>query len=148
MSCDHRDYAGQCLEYRKAEAIGVVANEKPYFDKKEQLQKIEAGLLTNEHVIGVFDMKGGGTGFLGITNKRVVIFDKAFMRKMKAVVSIPYSRITSIAAEDDGGWASGRGFMSTSNLVVRAGSEQFEFEFRGADKAHMAHDMILVGILD
>jgi hypothetical protein len=39
----------------------MVANAKPYFDKKEQLQKIEAGLLANEHVIGDLEMKGGGT---------------------------------------------------------------------------------------
>jgi hypothetical protein len=74
---------------------------KPYFDKKEQFQKIETGLLHGEQIIGVFDMKGGGTGFLGVTTKRVIIYDKALMRKMKAVVSIPYSRITSIAAEDE-----------------------------------------------
>lgn len=118
------------------------------YDKKEQLQKIESGLLPGEQVIAVFDMKGGGTGFLGITTKRVVIYDKAFMRNMKAVVSIPYSRITSIAAEDDGGWGNGRGFLSTSNLVLKAGSSEYSFEFRGADKAHMAHDLMLGRILD
>jgi hypothetical protein len=28
-----------------------------------------------------------------------------------------------------------------------AGSDEYEFEFRGADKAHWAHTMILTGML-
>jgi hypothetical protein len=116
---------------------------KPYADKKEQLEKIEAALLPGEEVLGVFDMKGGGTGFLGVTSKRIIVYDKAFMRKMKAVVSIPYSRIHSVAAEDESGVLTGRGFFSSSKVVITAGSESYEFEFRGADKAHHAHNMIL-----
>lgn len=112
----------------------TVVDSKPHFDKKEQFQKIESGLLPDEQSVAVFDMKGGGTGFLGITTKRVVIYDKAFMRKMKAVVSIPFSRITSIAAEDDGGSLSGRGFYSTSNLALGAGSEEFELNFGARTK--------------
>lgn len=118
-----------------------------YYDKKEQFQKIQAALVSGEVIEGVFDMKGGGTGFLGITNKRIIIYDKAFLRKTKALVSIPFSRITSVAAEDESGLLTGRGFMSSSNLMVRAGSDDFEFEFRGADKAHLAHHLILSHML-
>lgn len=118
-----------------------------YYDKKEQLQKIQSALVPGEVLEAVFDMKGGGTGFIGITSKRVIVYDKAFMRKMKAVVSIPYSRITSIAAEDESGLLTGRGVFASSNLVLKAASEEFEFEFRGADKAHAAHNMILAHIL-
>ena len=113
------------------------------FDKREQLQKIEAGLLPGETVEGVFDMKGGGTGFIGITSKRVIVYDKTFLRKMKAVVSIPYSRITSIAAEDESGLFTGRGFFASSRVVLTTSHGELEFEFRGADKAHLAHNMIL-----
>ncbi|HSH82721.1 MAG TPA: PH domain-containing protein [Herpetosiphonaceae bacterium] len=113
------------------------------YDKQDQLDKIQAALLTGEVVEGVFDMKGGGTGFLGVTNKRVIVYDKAFMRKMKAVVSIPYSRITSIAAQDESGLLSGRGFFASSTVVLSTSHGEFEFEFRGADKAHLAHNLIL-----
>lgn len=123
-----------------------MAQTEPYFDKREQFQKIEAALLNGEHALGVFDMKGGGTGFLGVTTMRVIIYDKAFARKTKSMVSIPYSRITSIAAEDESGMLTGRGFFASSKMELRAGSESFEFEFRGADKAHMAHDLILGGM--
>jgi len=33
------------------------------------------------------------------------------------------------------------------NVVMKAGTETFEFEFRGADKAHYAHNLILTHIL-
>ena len=115
----------------------------PIYDKQDQLAKIQAALLPGEDVEAVFDMKGGGTGFVGITSKRVIVYDKAFLRKMKAVVSVPYSRITTIAAEDESGLFTGRGFFSSSKVVLTTSHGDFEFEFRGADKAHQAHNMIL-----
>lgn len=92
-------------------------------------------------------MKGGGTGFLGITSKRLIVYDKAFMRKMKAMVSIPYSRVQTIAAEDESGLLSGRGFFSSSKLVVTTNHSEMEFEFRGTDKAHVAYNLVLGHIL-
>ncbi len=92
-------------------------------------------------------MKGGGTGFIGITNKRIVVYDQAFMRKNKAIVSIPYSRITSVAAEDESGLFSGRGFFSSSKVTVTFSGGSYDFEFRGADKAHLAHNFILSHIV-
>lgn len=119
----------------------------PYHDKKEQLQKVEAALLPNETVWAVFDMKGGGTGFIGVTDKRIIVYDKVFLRKMKAIVSIPYSRIHSVAAEDEAGVLTGRGFFSSSKVVITTAHGEFEFEFRGADKAHYAHNLILSQLL-
>lgn len=120
---------------------------QPIFDKKEQLEKIQAGLLPGEQIEAVLDMKGGGTGFLGITDRRLIVYDKAFMRKMKAMVSIPYSRVQTIAAEDESGLLSGRGFFSSSKLVVTTSHSEMEFEFRGADKAHLAYNLVLGHIL-
>lgn len=117
------------------------------FDKKEQLAKIEAALLPGEQAIGVFDMKGGGTGFVGITTKRLLIYDKNFLRKMKAMVSIPYDRVHSVGAQDESGLLTGRGFFASSKLVIYTASGEFEFEFRGADKAHDAHQMIIERML-
>lgn len=117
------------------------------YDKKEQLDKIKEALLDGETVQAVFDMKGGGSGFLGITSHRIIFYDKAFLRKMKAVVSVPYSRILSLASQDESGLFTGRGFFSSSTLVVHTSSGEYDFEFRGADKAHMAHDMILAHLL-
>ncbi len=89
----------------------------PIYDKQEQLEKIQDALIESERITGVFDMEGGGAGFLGITDKRLIFYDKAFMRKSKAMVSLPFSRVV------------------------------YEFEFRGGDKAHKAYVLIVPQIL-
>ena len=111
-------------------------------DKKEQLQKVEQYLVPGESVLAVLDMKGGGTGFLGITDRRIIFFDKAFMQRRKAMVSIPFSKITSVASEDEEGIFT-RGFFGSSVLIIRASSDTYEFEFRGAEKAHLAYQLIV-----
>mgnify|MGYP003462189999 CR=1 FL=1 len=113
------------------------------FDKQDQLDKIEAAMIPGETIDAVFDMKGGGTGFIGITTHRIIVYDKAFLRRMKAVVSIPYSRILALAAEDESGLLTGRGFFASSKVLLTTSHGEYEFEFRGADKAHIAHNLIL-----
>lgn len=113
------------------------------YDRQDQLQKVAEACLPDEVIEAVFDMKGGGTGFVGITSKRVIVYDKEFLRKNKAVVSIPYSRITSIATDDESGLFTGRGFFGSSKVTITFSGGSYEFEFRGADKAHIAHNLIL-----
>lgn len=113
------------------------------YDRQDQLQKVAEACLPGETIEAVFDMKGGGTGFVGITTKRVIVYDKEFLRKNKAVVSIPYSRIISIATEDESGLFTGRGFFGSSKVTISFSGGSYEFEFRGADKAHIAHNLIL-----
>jgi hypothetical protein len=117
------------------------------FDQKEQLDQVKPLIIEGEVLDAVLDLKGTGTGFLGITSKRLILYDRAFLRKMKAVVSIPYSRILSIGAQDDDNLLLGRGFFSTSKLAIKTSDSDYEFEFRGADKAHLAHKLILTRLL-
>lgn len=111
-------------------------------DKKEQLEKIQEYALPEEKVLAVLDMKGGGTGFIGLTDKRIIFFDKAFLGKRKAMVSIPYRAITSVASEDDTSHFR-PGFFTSSRIIVKAGSDIHEFEFRGSDRAHIAYQIIV-----
>ena len=105
------------------------------FDKKGQLDQIEPWLIQNEKLYAVYDCKGSGTGFVAITDKRLMFYDKAFLGKRKALTSIPFSKVSSVSSVDEG-----RGlFGSTSAIVVRTASEAFEFEFRGGDKAQRAY---------
>jgi hypothetical protein len=113
------------------------------FDKQDQLDKINSALLPAETVEAVFDLKGTGTGFIGITDKRIIVYDKSFLRKMKAIVSIPYLRVLAIATEDESGLLTGRGFFSSSKIHIVTSHAEYSFEFRGAEKAHIAHDLIL-----
>ena len=117
-------------------------------DKKEQLEKIEAVCLPDETIRAVFDVKGAGTGFLGITDKRLIYYDKAFLKSRKALVSIPYSRIASVASEDNKGLFIKKGFLVSDTLIVTPmGLEAKTFEFRGGDKAHEAHNIMMKYLL-
>ena len=117
-------------------------------DKKDQLEKIEGVCLPDEIIRAVFDLKGRGTGFIGITDKRIIYYDKAFLKDKKALVSIPYDRIASVASEDNKGFIIKKGFLVTDTLTIQPmGLEPKTFEFRGGDKAHIAHNIIMEHLL-
>ena len=130
---------GKTVEVPKTEPTST----QVIFDRPDQLEKIRAGLLPGEEIEAVFDLKGGGTGFVGITSKRIIFQDNAWVTSTKAVVSVPYSRIHTVAAEDAVGLFTGRGFFSSSTVVITTSAAPRVFQFRGADKAHIAHDLIL-----
>jgi hypothetical protein len=116
----------------------------PVFDRQEQLQKVQGGLLDGERIFAVYDLKGGGVGFIGITSKRLIVFDRTYLIERQAMVSIPYDRIVTVAAEEHPNPIAGRGFFSSSKLMLLLqGEKHYEFEFRGADKALHAHNLIL-----
>jgi hypothetical protein len=119
-----------------------------YVDKKDQLEKIEAICLPDELIRAVFDLKGRGTGFLGITDKRIIYFDKEFMKNRKALVSIPFSRISSVASEDSSGFFIQKGFFVSDTLAITlTGGDVKTFEFRGGEKAHLGHMIIMEHML-
>ena len=117
-------------------------------DKKDQLEKIEGVCLPDETIRAVFDLKGRGTGFLGITDKRIIYYDKAFLKSKKALVSIPHDRIACVASEDNKGFFIKSGFFVSDTLTIQPiGLEPKTFEFRGGEKAHQAHNMIMEHLL-
>ena len=124
----------------------AAANQGPQFDREDQLEQVKTGLLEGEQLYAVYDAKGSGTGYIALTDRRVILQDKSFIGKRIALVSIPYGRIGSVAVLSD---ASLKGnFFSTSSLAVGvSGGGQHEIEFRGADKARYAHDLILSNLL-
>jgi hypothetical protein len=113
------------------------------FDNGDQLEQIAPWILPGERLYAVFDCKGSGTGFVAVTAKRLLFYDRAFARNRKAFTSVPYSKITAVSSIDEG-----RGlFGSTSVLVVKTGSEEYEFEFRGGEKAQRAYQLIMTELL-
>jgi hypothetical protein len=110
-------------------------------DRREQLRQIQSGLLDGEEVIAVYDAIGGGTGFIGLTSRRVIIQDKSFVGKRVAITSIPYSKITSVSVVSNKSW--GGEFFSTGSIAINVGTHTYEVEFRGAQKAHHVHNVIL-----
>jgi hypothetical protein len=115
------------------------------FDQKGQLDHILPWVLPGETLYAVYDCKGAGTGFVGITDKRLIFYDKEFARKRKALTSVPFSKITAVSSVDEGG--NFLGLRATSELVVKTGSEEYEFEFRGGDKAQRAYRLIMSELL-
>ncbi len=113
------------------------------YDKQDQLDQILPWVTDQETLYCVYDCKGSGTGFIAITDRRLMFYDKAFLRKKKALTSVPFSRITSVSTVDEG-----RGlFGSSSELVVKSGIDEHEFEFRGGEKAQSAYQYIMKHLL-
>jgi hypothetical protein len=114
---------------------------EPIFDKKDQLAQVQSGLLDGESLLAVYDAVGAGTGFIGLTSQRVIVQDKSFAGKRVALTSIPYGRITSVSVVSNKSWAGG--FFSSGAIAIHVGTHTYEVEFRGDEKAHHVHDVIL-----
>jgi hypothetical protein len=111
------------------------------FDKQDQLAKIQSGLTPGEALFAVYDGKGTGTGFIGLTDRRVIIQDNSFVGGKIALTSLPYKRIQSVSFVSDKSMF-GK-FASSSTVAISVGGSNFEVEFRGEEKARHAHDVIL-----
>ena len=114
---------------------------QPVYDRRDQYEQIVSGLLDGERVIAVYDAMGSGTGFIGVTDRRVIVQDRSFVGKKTALISIPYSKVTGVAVVSNKSWAGN--FFSSSSIAVIAGPHVHEVEFRGQEKAHHVHNVIL-----
>jgi hypothetical protein len=111
------------------------------YDNKGQFQQIESGLLDGEQIIAVYDAVGAGTGFIGLTNRRVIIQDKSFVGKRVAITSIPYSKVSCVSVVSNKSWAGQ--FFSTGTIAITVGTHIYEVEFRGSEKTQHVHNVIL-----
>lgn len=111
------------------------------FDRRDQLAQIQSGLLPGERVIAVYDAVGVGTGFIGLTDLRVILQDKSFVGKKIAITSIPYSKITSVSVLSNKSFAGT--FFSSGAIAIHVGTQTYEVEMRGEKKSHHVHNLIL-----
>jgi len=119
-----------------------MAEIKVAFDRQDQLDRIKAYLLDGESLFAVYDCKGAGTGFVGVTDLRIVFYDQGmFINKKKSMISIPYDKVIGVSSADDGM------IFKTSEITLLTAAGNFSFEFRGADKAHWVYGHILRKIL-
>ena len=113
------------------------------FDQKSQYDQVVPWLLGGEKLYAVFDCKGGGTGFIAVTNKRLLFYDKAFLGKRKALTSVPVQ-------QDHGGLERRRrtGPLrgdEPAGLEDRVGV--LRLRVRGGDKAQKAYEFIMYEML-
>ncbi len=112
------------------------------YDFEHQRDAVEETLLDGEVLVAVLDASGAGTGFVGLTDYRVILQDRSLVGGKVALLSIPYGRITSVGVVSDS--TLGLDFASSSTITVTvSGAGAHEVTFRGADKARYAHDTIL-----
>ncbi len=103
------------------------------------MERILGGIVPGEQLFAVYDMKGGGTGFIGLTDRRLIVQDEGVFKKKRSLISIPYSQISMVASLDEGGI-----MRSTSEMSIHtAGGQSFEFNFRSSDKAERAYRIII-----
>jgi hypothetical protein len=114
---------------------------EPVYDRQEQLETVRSGLLDGENVLAVYDGKGGGTGFIGLTDRRVILQDNSFVGKRTALTSVPYSRIAAVSFVSDKSMF-GK-LASSGSIAIAVAAHTYEMEFRGVDKAKHCHDVIL-----
>jgi hypothetical protein len=114
-------------------------------DKRDQLEQIVSGLMAGEQIIAVYDAIGVGTGFIGLTDRRVVIQDKSFVGKKVAITSVPYGRISSVSVVSNKSW--GGSFFASGSIAIHVGAQTYEVDFRGHEKSRHVHDVILSRIL-
>jgi len=115
---------------------------KIQYDNRSQLNRIQEYVIPGETLHAVFDCKGGGTGFVGITDQRVIFYDQGVLLKKKTMVSIPYNQVVGVASVDEGV------VFKTSEIALITSAGKFSFQFRGADKAHWAYHFIMNQILN
>jgi hypothetical protein len=121
-----------------------MSGDKAYYDNESQYERIKAYGIPGEKLFAVYDCKGAGTGFVGITDQRVIFYDQGVLFKKKAMISIPYNQVVGVASRDEGGIMHGK----TSEITLITAAGNFSFEFRGADKAHKAYQYIMNQILN
>lgn len=114
---------------------------KTAFDKQDQLDRIKGYLLSGEILYAVYDCRGMGTGFVGVTDRRIIFYDQGmFMNKKKSMITIPYSQMIGVASADEGV------LFKTSEITLITGAGKFSFEFNGAEKAHWVYKFIVAKI--
>lgn len=113
----------------------------PPHDKAEQLRQIQDGLLEGETIQAVYDCTGSGTGFVGVTDRRVILQDKSFVGKNVAITSVPFKQIRTVSMVSNKSW--GGAFFSSSSVAIDVGGTSHVAEFRGHDKARHIHNLIL-----
>ena len=114
---------------------------EPIFDNKGQLEQIQNGLLEGEQIIAVYDAIGVGTGFIGLTNRRIIIQDKSFAGKRFAITSVPYSKVSAVSVVSNKSWVGQ--FFSSGTIAITVGTHMYEVEFRGSEKTQHVHQVIL-----
>ena len=108
------------------------------YDKKEQKDRILEYIIRGETLYAVFSCKGKDVEFVGITDQRVIFYERSLVPRKRVMISIPYDHVLAVAAVDEGA------FLQSAELLLLTPSGNFAFEFVQADRAHWMYQFIRV----
>jgi len=118
----------------------------PVFDQQDQLDKIEVCLLKGETIIAVYDGQGEKAGFIGLTDRRVVVQDNSFGSSRAALTSVPYDRVDTVSFVS--GTTEAGQFTFSSSVGFSAGGKVYEIRLSDDEKARHVHEVILLRMDD
>lgn len=120
-----------------------VSARSPAFDSTAQLEVVQDSLLENEQLYGVYASTSAGVALVGVTNKRIILLDRAFPGGRVALTTVPFSRVTTVS------------YVSTdeepifsSTIALQVARTVYEFTCRSEQQASDIHDLISWHILD
>lgn len=109
----------------------------PTFDDGVQFDVIRDSVIAGEQIYGVYASESAGIAMAGVTNRRVILLDTAFAGGRAALITAPYSRITTVSfvsAEDEP--------LFSRTVAIQVGRTFYEVACRGEDQAQELHDLI------
>lgn len=108
------------------------------YDNKSQHERIVLYMLPGEILQAVYDCKGAGTSFVGLSDRRLIFYDQGMLIRKKTMVSIPYQRVIGIACADDES-----SILGTTEIVVLTAAGNFTFEFRHINRAQWVYQYVM-----
>jgi hypothetical protein len=109
----------------------------PRYDEGVQYDVIRDSIMVGEQIYGVYASESAGVALCGVTNRRVILLDTAFPGGRAALITAPYSRITTVSyvsAENEP--------IFSRTIAIQVGRTFYEVTCRGEEQAAEIHDLI------
>ena len=120
-----------------------IAARSPAFDSSAQLEVVRDSLLENEQLYGAYASTSAGIALVGVTNKRVILLDRAYPGGRVALMTVPFKAVTTVSyvSTDDEP-------IFSSTIALQVGRTFYEFTCRTEQQAADVHDLISWHVLD
>jgi hypothetical protein len=113
------------------------------FGRKSQLDRIRAYVVPGEILYAVFDLKGEEIAYVGVTDRRLILYNRAFAHRQEAMVSVPYSQVSSFAVAE----SEGPPFSVATLYLSTTGGRSHALAFVSTEKARRAYALLAGQIL-
>lgn len=114
-----------------------MSTNRPRYDETSQFDIIRDSITAGEQIYATYASDSAGVAMVGVTNKRVILLDTAFTGGRAALVTAPFSRITTVAyvsTEDEP--------IFSRTVAIQVGRIFYEVTCRGEEQAAELHDTI------